>query len=611
VKLTVESETIGRTGGITGSGAKKVLGAPHIDSLEVVIREAVQNSWDAAERESIDFGVVGYEFEGSRKAALREAVSAGMSRKAPLIALPEGPLDALLLWDKGTTGLGGGLRPDETVDGKRDFVRFVYMIGDAKAQTDAFAKGGTYGFGRSSFLNASRLGTILLHTVCEYGGAKQSRFIGMTWTDPDRLEGTRFTGRHWWGKPDGRHVVPILGNDANRLATSLGFNVFSGDELGTAILVLLPRWSSDDEDVSAARARALSQIRAGLLWNCWPRLLDETINVSINWFGEGVDVPDPRNEVRLRIFTRAFDVASTSGLQAGSIRRTLECMRPMKTLGTLALTKAAYFAEGTSGDSDADDDHGERDGRHPLRHVAMMRGTRLVIHYLEGPMPPEGLQYAGVFLADEGVDAIYAASEPPAHDEWVKQRLAGQNRTLVNVTYKRVQDTIREFLQPSGYDAPDPAGVGDFGLLADQLGNLFVGVEGDGSGEDGSKGGGTGGEGGKGGGRKRVTVNLLPAQLLVRGEMLERRIPLRLLSKGRQSASVTLSASAIVVVEGGTEKHRAEGAALPEVLGWQLAQDAAVVEGSSIRVDVRGERECILTILQPRDCSVKVVVEAQ
>jgi len=607
MRLKLESEAIGRHGGITGSGAKKVIGAPHIDSLEVVIREAVQNSWDAVEADSLSFGVVGSEFRGARELNLREALKEGTRGTAPVVRLPAGPLDGLLLWDKGTSGLGGGVRADRQDESRRDFVRFVYMIGDTKVQTDSLAKGGTYGFGRSSFLNASKIGTILIYTVCKHEGVRESRFIGMSWSDPDRLEGTQLTGRHWWGAPDGKHVLPVVGSEARTVAKSLGMGVFSGDELGTAIMVVAPRWSSKEEDVNAARQQALLQLSNGVLWNCWPRLLDGTIDVQIDWFGEPVAIPDPRSASRLKVFTRAFDALQKQS-SAATRTSTLNCLRPIRTLGKLALAKAPFLAETPSPDR-ADDDLDVRDETTPLRHVAMMRGTRLVIHYVEGPAPPEGLQYAGVFMADEDTDAVYAASEPPAHDEWVKERLVGQDRTLISVTYRRVQEEVREFLGTDKGHAPDLSAGQDLGLLSDRLGDLLLGVTGDGPGT--SQQGGGAGEGRRGGGgRRAMSVRLLPARRVPRDGMIELSVPVRLESASSRRQTVTLSAKAAVVVEGGTESQHPDGAAMPEVLGWQLTTDATLVEGPSIEIEVQGQRDCILRVLQPRDCGVRLMVEA-
>lgn len=607
MRLTLASETIGRTGGITGSGARKVLGAPHIDSLEVVIREAVQNSWDARERTSIQFGVVGFEFAGEQKTALLEALRDGTTGADRIFRLPDaGPLDALLLWDRGTSGLGGNVRADESEDGERDFVRFVYMIGDTKAQTEVQATGGTYGFGRSSFITASRVGTVLVHTACLHRRERQSRVIGMTWSDPDRSN-RRLTGRHWWGRPDGEHVLPLIGRDADRLASTLGLNPLGDQELGTSILILLPRWSALDEQVEPARERALSQIQAGLLWNCWPRLMDGSIRASVRWFGRDIPIPDPRRHPRLRPFTQAYEVSAKAEAPRGMFLGALSSIKPSKALGTLALVQAPFAP--LSDDNENGDE--VRSSAGPLHHVALMRGTRLVVRYLEGPVPPEGLQYAGVFLAHEDVDGTFARSEPPAHDDWVKERLSGHERTFVSVTFRRISDAIRGFLQPGG-DSPEGGGdSGDLGLLSDRLGRLLTDVEGDGA-DDNTDGGGGGG-GGEGGGssRRRVAVSVLTPARRARGNHVELRIPVQVSTRQRRPVSVKLSARAVVVVEGGAEKQPPAGAALPEVLGWQHSADAALVESPSLKVEVDGQRELYLTVLQPRDCLVKLVVDAE
>src|SRR5687768_16735165 len=46
------SEQRGPFGGVTADGMINVLGRPHLDSLELVLREAAQNAWDARQRPS-------------------------------------------------------------------------------------------------------------------------------------------------------------------------------------------------------------------------------------------------------------------------------------------------------------------------------------------------------------------------------------------------------------------------------------------------------------------------------------------------------------------------------------------------------------------------------
>jgi hypothetical protein len=44
------SEPRGPFGGVTADGMINVLGRPHLGSVELVIREAAQNAWDARRR---------------------------------------------------------------------------------------------------------------------------------------------------------------------------------------------------------------------------------------------------------------------------------------------------------------------------------------------------------------------------------------------------------------------------------------------------------------------------------------------------------------------------------------------------------------------------------
>src|SRR3546814_7591078 len=69
----------------------------------------------------------------------------------------------------------------------------------------------------------------------------------------------------------------------------------------------------------------------------------------------------------------------------------------------------------------------------PVRHVALMRPSELVVRYVEFPGMREESDWAGVFLSSEDESALraFASFEPPAHDDWVPDRLRGADATLV------------------------------------------------------------------------------------------------------------------------------------------------------------------------------------
>src|SRR3954451_19630927 len=75
-----------------------------------------------------------------------------------------------------------------------------------------------------------------------------------------------------------------------------------------------------------------------------------------------------------------------------------------------------------------------------------MRSPELVVRYHEGPTTPSlHSVYAGVFRADDELDEVYAASEPPTHDNWVHEQLTGHARTFVRVTCTRLREQLAAF----------------------------------------------------------------------------------------------------------------------------------------------------------------------
>jgi hypothetical protein len=341
-------------------------------------------------------------------------------------------------------------------------------------------------------------------------------------------------------------------------------------------------------------------------------LLNRTIGVSIRWFGQDIEIPDPISDPRVRAFARAYELTEHTSAPRGMLKTPVKCQRPEQELGTVALAQLPFVASEPEAGSEGDDGDEVRDTQQPLHHVALMRGTRLVIRYFAAPAPPEGLQYAGVFIAHPEVDAIFAASEPPAHDDWVRERLAKPNeRTFVNVTYKRLQEVVRSWLHPNSSDAAEAGDESNLGLLADRLGTLFVDVEGDGGADGSSRAtGGSEGHGG-GGGRKRVNVEVLAPMRVARESGVELRVPVKVSQTSGRSTHVTLTARALVLVDGGREKEPPHGAAIPEIIGWQLDRDTMLVKRPQIELTLDGERECVVTLFQPRDCFVRLVVDVE
>ena len=483
--LSLFSEKYGATGNI-GDNFQRLLGAPSLDPLQTLIREAVQNIADAAQpqtgpeirirlrrltrdqRSTLDSHVISRLPEEPRSKALLHAM-----RTRPTLTVIE-------ICDFGTVGLGGPTRADRIParDSQTDFIDFLRNIGTAR---DTVQGGGTYGFGKVALYRASRCSTIIVDTLPHGFGTGGRRLmgchIGGSFEVPENGFRRRFTGRHWWGIPDPEDGVvdPVTGEAAEDLALGLGFPKRNRERCGTSIMVL--DFETNDEDLDTVGRRVVE----GLLWNFWPRMMRHTppqqqFKCHVEVDGSRLSIPLPEDFSPLELFSKAMR-AVRSG--TGNDVKPISCLSPAKLLGTLAI------------------EQGLRTSRRPIvgegslfpsasHHIALMRPIELVVKYLDGsPLPDEGLEWAGVFVTsrDEEVEQAFADSEPPAHDDWIPANFPrGRQKTFVNVALTRLRTTAAE-MGVAATAQPGSSGQGPpLARVAGRLGAALEGVGGDGAG---------------------------------------------------------------------------------------------------------------------------------
>src|SRR4051812_31729809 len=238
--VTRYSEPYTATGGLAAEGVINQLGRPDIEPLEVLVREAIQNCWDAKRSD-----VGGIRVEIGRRvlddAALRACKTQLLVSPPP--GLPLGDvlvrgLSILYFADFGTDGLGGPTRADQLgVD--RDFVDFVRNIGQPP---DKDLGGGSFGYGKAAFYIASKARTILVDTLCRnIEGSLERRFMGCALGDNFDQDGQPYTGRHWWGRMIDGVPEPAIGVEADEAARLLDLPGRSGEAgLGTTVVIVAP-----------------------------------------------------------------------------------------------------------------------------------------------------------------------------------------------------------------------------------------------------------------------------------------------------------------------------------------------------------------------------------
>lgn len=616
--FSLRSERFSAEGSISAGAIRRNMGRSSLDSLSLLVREAVQNSWDARiDREgggvsiSLHLGTLG---RGGAD-VLQRTVFKELPPEHPLSGHLTPESGILCIKDTGTVGLNGPVfhvpRKGEIDDRSRNFIRFVRDIGRGASKQ---LTGGTYGFGKSTFHVVSEAATILVYTRCvdEATHEREDRIIALSVWNP--TEDERYTGRHWWGerKPEG--IAPLTGEKAVELAEAIGLPKFKRSESGTVIAMIAPRFVSPYQGVGHDTARALAE---SLTTWFWPRMLNSPdgrpwIDFSVFYQGREIPVPSPLDLEPFR--TMSGLLGGLAGPPPAAGRTTDICSeKPKATLGRMAAAPLTDVQPSASWKSLAIDGHvlGElldRPGGLHARchHIALMRSTWQVIRYLPcRPVRANGHGFAGVFLVDgdSQVEMAFANSEPPAHDDWLPDSLDDDwHRRYVRIALRRIREMGDDL--SSSIDAQAVIGHGpDLSRLSRLLGRAMPGsVE----------------------ARRKVPAasadpaarkqDKLGVQLIDQGNlgMLEgrRTLSVSFAVTGTIPASgVTINASPrVVVVGGGTEHDGDDSLDRPFVIGWR-GSDGRMIRQDQLRLAAGAPVEWQVVVQVPDEAQVGVSIQ--
>jgi hypothetical protein len=484
--LDLQSEAFPPTGGAAAEGVQNQLGRPKADRLSVLVRESIQNSWDARlpEQLPVRYQIDGYELSDRSRKALAEYVFAhsptGMSvttRLSSALAFP-----VLAISDFSTTGLGGPTRGDQVPEEgeSTNFVDFLRYIGKPANRDHA---GGTFGFGKAAYYLASRLRTVCVYTRFRKGTHVHSRFmatgLGPQFETKGR-EARRFTGRHWWGRKAADGIVdPVVEGEADSIATLLGDVGRRPDSTGTTVFILEPDLEG------AGLAEALHAMGETVLAYFWPKLLDgangePSMEFSVRLNGVERRLPSIAKRPAFVLLGSAFRAALMPDKVSSEVQvEEIISLRPKKKLGNVAIArKLAGAPSGIKSEpSPVDEASALSFLQGGIHHIAVMRAPHFVVKYIEGPaVPYEQIEYAGVFLVDPAVDTAFARSEPPTHDDWAPDLLSDQSeKTFVRVAQRRLRDVVETYLAPTTHEGAD-AHLHSLGNFALRLGALIPGV---------------------------------------------------------------------------------------------------------------------------------------
>ena len=471
-------------GGVSGTTFTQALGNEGLTAAELVAREVLQNSWDAAQfrtdkrAPAFKFKFRFAEYIGPEHSKIVKALglSALLEQREGLrsdardipeldevrdLLNPKKPLGILYLEDFGTHGMFGDPKDFKS----SHLYKAMYILGSTSKNTEEGTRGGTFGFGKSAFIGASSVHTAVAYTrfAARKGDDATRSLVGFVWWGDHEIGTNSFQGRAMFGKAarvirDG--AEPLVDEAADEMAEQLGMTYRSKEksDYGSTVMLLCPTVTAEDLKLAVER-------------NWWPALEDQLMKVVIETADGTQLIPRPQSNKHLKPFLQAYGIAR--GLKKPGDEQ-IERLASTKwraddkglKYGDLALVLDTDFEP-----SESENDSGFGETNSPT--VALIRGPRMVIDYKSFS---SRLPIRGVYIADPSVDNHLRQVEPPAHNSWEKNWSKDLNKESKRVA-RGVMDRIRRSIKEFALEfAPPPSSfTANLPLLGDLLSGLFGG----------------------------------------------------------------------------------------------------------------------------------------
>ena len=300
-----------------------------------------------------------------------------------------------------------GLCYDET-DGKDRFDELCLSYGQDSTAAAA-ERGGSYGFGKGVYEEASDCNTFVVYSVYKPNpnspsdSGSHARLFGCATFDGHSVGNVNYKGRALFGvykKRQGQtECRPILDNEAHEVARQLGFLKRPPTDYGTSIMII---GSTIDMDT----------LRAAVEDYWWPRIYSNLLSVHLWEDDDPVRAPEPREREDLKPYLRCYSLIEEK-MASHEDEKLIKLNRESGTgaqPGQLAL-KPLPQSDEESLDDVASDTHLDST-------VALIRsGPKMVVEYLD-PGGRSSANFAGVFVSHPDVEQELHLSEPSAHDSW-------------------------------------------------------------------------------------------------------------------------------------------------------------------------------------------------
>lgn len=228
-----------------GSGALKALQNDNLPEIDLLVREAIQNSSDAAlgivaERFDVNFNVGQFNpvvFNATLH-SLESILNKRYSGKSE---------DFLEIRDMRTSGLTGHVRLSELDrEDHGNYFKLVFDTGKEQTASDSGEAGGSWGYGKSVYYRVG-IGLVIFYSQIAIGDLFEERLIfSLTEHETDSTSLLKeinpdSIGRAWWGKRDPQNANELLpvtdSTEIQGILDIFGLKRFKPGQTGTAVII--------------------------------------------------------------------------------------------------------------------------------------------------------------------------------------------------------------------------------------------------------------------------------------------------------------------------------------------------------------------------------------
>ena len=228
-----------------GSVTLKSLQNENVPDLDLLVREAIQNSSDAA----LTVDGPSYAVNFNTGTFIPRQFNNLMSKIEDTLnaKYPEDHAAYLEIRDTGTTGLTGPIEKENIEkDDHGNFFKLIFDTGKKQTQLNA---GGNWGFGKSVYYRVG-MGIVIFYSQIQTSDGKENRMIITLVEDENKKDEfgndatilgkieNRSAGKAWWGLRKDEDLLPITSReDIESILSIFDIAPFNDNETGTSIII--------------------------------------------------------------------------------------------------------------------------------------------------------------------------------------------------------------------------------------------------------------------------------------------------------------------------------------------------------------------------------------